>query len=167
MVPIPALWSRCSAPATRHARGRLVRSPALVDAPGARSVKFRHCDGSRSLAGMAGIDIPYVETGVALSAPMLGALIALRVKMPIAAAAGLVGFFAIFHGYAHGAEMPETASSLAYALGFVAATAIATGVATPTLYSPRALEHGPGGKPAEACRLMGKSQIRTCSSSRP
>jgi urease accessory protein len=44
--------------------------------------------------------------------------------MPVAAAMALVGTFAIFHGHAHGAEMPETASGLQYALGFVAATAV-------------------------------------------
>jgi urease accessory protein len=44
--------------------------------------------------------------------------------MPVAAAMGLVAFFAVFHGYAHGAEMPETVSGLAYGLGFVAATAL-------------------------------------------
>jgi urease accessory protein len=75
------------------------------------------------LAGMAGIEIPGVEAGIALSVLVLGAVIALRIDMPLAAAMGLVGFFAIFHGHAHGAEMPETASGLAYGMGFVAATA--------------------------------------------
>ena len=47
--------------------------------------------------------------------------------MPVAAAMVLVGFFAVFHGYAHGVETPETASGLLYALGFVAATALLHG----------------------------------------
>jgi urease accessory protein len=76
------------------------------------------------LAGMTGIEIPYVETGIALSVLVLGAAIALRLTMPVAVAMGLVAFFAIFHGYAHGAEMPETASGFAYGAGFVAATAL-------------------------------------------
>jgi urease accessory protein len=80
------------------------------------------------LAGMEGIELPHVETGIALSVLVLGAVIALRVNMPVAAAMGLVGFFAIFHGHAHGAEMPETASSLAYGAGFVAATAALHGL---------------------------------------
>jgi urease accessory protein len=75
------------------------------------------------LAGMAGIEIPHVEAGIALSVLVLGAVIALRVNMPVAAAMGLVGFFAVFHGHAHGAEMPETASGFAYGAGFVVATA--------------------------------------------
>ena len=74
--------------------------------------------------GMAGIVVPFVETGIALSVLVLGAVVAFGVKAPVAAAMGLVGLFAIFHGYAHGAEMPETAGGLAYAAGFMAATAL-------------------------------------------
>ena len=80
------------------------------------------------LAGIAGMGLPYVETGIALSVVMLGAIVVLGLTMPVAAAMGLVAFSAIFHGYAHGAEMPETASGLAYGLGFVAATALLHGI---------------------------------------
>lgn len=73
--------------------------------------------------GVAGIAIPHVEVGIALSVIVLGAAVALRLQWPLAAAMGLVGLFAIFHGHAHGAEMPETASGLAYAAGFLIATA--------------------------------------------
>jgi urease accessory protein len=79
-------------------------------------------------AGMAGVELPYVETGIAVSIVALGAVALLPVALPIAAAMGLVAFFAIFHGYAHGAEMPETMSGLAYGAGFVAATALLHGV---------------------------------------
>ena len=75
-------------------------------------------------AGMAGYGMPYVETGILLSVVVLGAIVALRVTMPVAAAMGLVAFFAMFHGYAHGVEMPETVSGLAYGAGFVVATAL-------------------------------------------
>jgi urease accessory protein len=80
------------------------------------------------LAGMAGVGLPYVEAGIALSVVVLGAVVALRLTMPVAAAMGLVAFFAVFHGYAHGIEMPETASGLAYGAGFVAATALLHGI---------------------------------------
>ena len=80
------------------------------------------------LAGMAGTGLPYAETGIALSVVVLGAIVALGLTMPVAAAMGLVGFCAVFHGYAHGAEMPETASGLAYGAGFVAATALLHGI---------------------------------------
>ena len=75
-------------------------------------------------AGMSGVALPMTETGIALSVIVLGAAVALRASMPVAAAMALVGFFAIFHGYAHGLETPETASGLAYGAGFVAATAL-------------------------------------------
>jgi urease accessory protein len=75
------------------------------------------------VAGMTGFALPYVEAGIALSILVLGAAIALEMTMPVAAAMGLVAFFAIFHGHAHGAEMPESMSGLAYGAGFVAATA--------------------------------------------
>jgi len=54
---------------------------------------------------------------------VLGVLITAAVRLPLLASALLVGVFALFHGYAHGAEMPGSASGLAYGLGFVAATA--------------------------------------------
>jgi urease accessory protein len=75
------------------------------------------------VAGMTGFGLAYVEAGIALSILVLGAAIALEATMPVAAAMGLVAFFALFHGHAHGAEMPETMSGLAYGAGFVAATA--------------------------------------------
>ncbi|OLP55710.1 urease accessory protein [Rhizobium rhizosphaerae] len=77
--------------------------------------------------GVAGVTVPFVETGIALSVLVLGAVVALNVKAPTAAAMGLVGLFAIFHGHAHGAEMPEDAGGLAYAAGFMLATALLHG----------------------------------------
>jgi urease accessory protein len=73
--------------------------------------------------GIAGIDVPFVELGIALSVIVLGAIVALNVKAPTAVAMGIVGLFAIFHGHAHGAEMPEDAGA-AYAAGFMIATAL-------------------------------------------
>lgn len=74
--------------------------------------------------GVAGISIPFVELGIALSVVVLGAVVALNVKAPLAAAIGVVGLFAIFHGHAHGTEMPENAAGVAYAAGFMIATAL-------------------------------------------
>jgi urease accessory protein len=73
--------------------------------------------------GIAGINPPFVEIGIGLSIVILGLAVAARWHMPTVAAMGLVGFFAVFHGHAHGAEMPETASGLSYGLGFMLATA--------------------------------------------
>lgn len=72
--------------------------------------------------GMIGLPLPAVETGIALSAVVLGLCVLLALKPPLPVAAVIVGAFAIFHGYAHGAEMPEAASAVSYALGFVIAT---------------------------------------------
>ena len=80
------------------------------------------------LAGMSGVALPLTEVGIAASIIVLGGAIALRLAMPLAAAMALVGFFAIFHGYAHGLETPETASGLLYGLGFVAATTLLHGL---------------------------------------
>lgn len=74
--------------------------------------------------GMAGIQLPFAEVGVALSVIVLGLAVAFRLSLPDLAAAALVGFFAMFHGHVHGAEMPAAASGLPYAVGFVGATAM-------------------------------------------
>ena len=74
--------------------------------------------------GIAGIPVPFIELGIALSVIVLGAIVAFGVKVPVAAAMGIVGLFAIFHGHAHGSEMPMDASGLEYGLGFMLATAI-------------------------------------------
>ncbi|MEQ1524171.1 MAG: HupE/UreJ family protein, partial [Aestuariivirga sp.] len=75
--------------------------------------------------GIGGIDLPFVELGIAASVIVLGAAVALQFNLPTVAAMALVGFFAIFHGHAHGAEMPSSAASgLTYALGFMLATAV-------------------------------------------
>jgi urease accessory protein len=68
--------------------------------------------------------MPYLELGIGLSVVMLGAALALALAPPLAVAMALAGLFAIFHGMAHGAEMPGTASALAYGLGFITATAM-------------------------------------------
>jgi urease accessory protein len=78
--------------------------------------------------GAVGIAPPRAETGIAASVLVLGAVVALRLGMPANLAAAIVGVFAIFHGVAHGAEMPQTMSGLSYGLGFVAATAVLHGV---------------------------------------
>ena len=74
--------------------------------------------------GIAGVPVPFIELGIALSVIGLGAIVAFGVKVPVAAAMGIVGLFAIFHGHAHGSEMPMDASGLEYGLGFMLATAI-------------------------------------------
>ena len=74
--------------------------------------------------GVAGIPVPQVETGIALSGVVLGLLVALAVKAPLWVASVIVGIFAIFHGHAHGTELPDAANPAAYAVGFVISTGL-------------------------------------------
>jgi urease accessory protein len=74
--------------------------------------------------GVMGVPIPFVEIGIALSVVVLGAIVAIGVRAPLAVAMGAVGLFAIFHGHAHGSEMPLDASGLEYGVGFMLATAV-------------------------------------------
>jgi urease accessory protein len=81
--------------------------------------------------GIFGVPLPGVEIGIALSAIVLGLMVALAARPPLAFAAALVGAFAIFHGHAHGAELPPGTDAMAYSFGFVAATGLLhlTGIA--------------------------------------
>ena len=76
------------------------------------------------LLGAAQVEVPFVELGIALSSVVIGGAAAMGRPMPVAAAAALVGVFAVFHGHAHGAEMPANAAGFEYAVGFMLATAL-------------------------------------------
>lgn len=75
-------------------------------------------------SGMTGVHFPLAETGIAVSVLMLGVFIAAAVRLRLPASILIVGLFALCHGYAHGAEMPATASALGYAGGFALTTAL-------------------------------------------
>jgi urease accessory protein len=74
--------------------------------------------------GVAGVPLPGIETGIAASAMVIGLAVLLAWRPPLLVAAIVVGFFAVFHGHAHGQEMPLAASPLAYAAGFVIGTGL-------------------------------------------
>ena len=74
--------------------------------------------------GVLGVPVPIPEVVIALSALVLGAAVAARLRLPFAAAAVVVSVFAIFHGHAHGTELPTAANPLAYGIGFVVATGL-------------------------------------------
>jgi urease accessory protein len=76
------------------------------------------------IAGIAGVKLPFVEIGIGISVVVLGLAVAFQISVPTLVAMSLVGFFAIFHGHAHGAEMPESVSGLAYGVGLMCATAV-------------------------------------------
>jgi urease accessory protein len=72
--------------------------------------------------GLLGVTLPGVEVGIAASAILLGAMVATESRPPLWLAAMLVAFFAVFHGHAHGSELPAGESGLLYSAGFVVAT---------------------------------------------
>lgn len=72
--------------------------------------------------GLVGMPLPAVETAIALSALLLGTMVLAEARPPLSLALLLVGFFAIFHGHAHGTELPPGQSGLTYSIGFVTAT---------------------------------------------
>lgn len=74
--------------------------------------------------GTTHVALPFVELGIAISSVAIGAAAAMGRPMPVTVAMAMVGAFAVFHGHAHGTEMPGNAASLTYALGFALATAL-------------------------------------------
>jgi urease accessory protein len=85
--------------------------------------------------------LPLVEAGIAASVLSLGLLIALSMQLPMMFSVAIIALFGLFHGYAHGLELPQSAAPAEYALGFLAATAtlhlggIAAGVTTRQRYA--------------------------------
>lgn len=77
--------------------------------------------------GMAGIPVQIVEAGIGLSVVVLGLMIAFQIKPPTLVARVVVGFFALFHGYAHGSEMPGGLAGMSFAAGLLGATALLLG----------------------------------------
>ena len=77
--------------------------------------------------GLIGIPFPGIEIGIAVSAVVLGALVLASAKPQLWFALVVVGFFAIFHGHAHGTELPPGQSGLYYSIGFVVATGLLHG----------------------------------------
>ena len=96
--------------------------------------------------GMAGIVVPVAEVGIGVSVVVLGLAIAFQLRPPAFVAMAVVGFFALFHGYAHGAELPDGKTGLSFALGFLLATALlhSTGVGLGLLMQ----------RQASSCRLI-------------
>ena len=107
--------------------GAFLGAPALWLLP----VVFPLVMAAGGALGVLGVPLPAVEIGIAVSALALGGVVAGALRPPLWVAALLVALFAIFHGHAHGTELPQAASPLAYSLGFVVATGLLhlTGIA--------------------------------------
>lgn len=104
--------------------GAVLGAPAVWVLP----VAFPMMMAMGGLLGLLGVSVPGVEIGIAASAIVLGALVLTEQRPPLVAAALVVAAFAIFHGHAHGRELPEGASALLYSLGFVTSTGLLHGV---------------------------------------
>lgn len=98
--------------------GAQLGSPAIWLLP----VAFPMVMALGGVLGLVGVPIPGVEYGIAASAVLLGAAVMFELRPPLAAAAALVAFFAVFHGHAHGTEVPPGQSAMLYSMGFVVAT---------------------------------------------
>lgn len=77
-----------------------------------------------AMLGAVGVSVPSVEVGIAVSAIALGVMVASAARPPFGLAMTIVGVFAIFHGHAHGTELPAAVNPLAYGVGFVVATGL-------------------------------------------
>lgn len=104
--------------------GAQLRKPAVWVLP----VAFPLVMAFGGFLGLIGTPLPGTEIGIALSAILLGAAVAFEVRPPLWVAAVLVGIFGLFHGHAHGTELPEGQNGLLYSLGFVVATGCLHGV---------------------------------------
>lgn len=113
-------WDHVAAMVAVGLWGAFLGSPAIWILP----VVFPLVMALGGAMGVAGIPVPAVETGIAASALVLGLMVLFSVRPPIAVAAILVGAFAIFHGHAHGTELPDAANAVAYSVGFVIATGL-------------------------------------------
>jgi urease accessory protein len=99
--------------------GAFLGAPAIYLLP----IVFPLVMAGGGVLGILGAPLP-AETGIALSAIVLGLMVALAARPPLWAAAVLVGIFAVFHGHAHGRELPDGANAVAFAAGFVIATGL-------------------------------------------
>jgi urease accessory protein len=113
-------WDHVAAMVAVGLWGAFLGSPAIWILP----IVFPLVMALGGALGVMGIPIPAVETGIAASAVVLGLMVAIAARPPIWVAAVIVGAFAIFHGHAHGTELPESANALAYSVGFVIATGL-------------------------------------------
>ena len=104
--------------------GAQLGNPALWVLP----VLFPMMMAGGGMLGLMGIPLPGVEIGIAISAIVLGTMVFVEARLNIQLAMVIVAFFAIFHGHAHGTELPAGQSGLLYSIGFVAATGCLHGV---------------------------------------
>jgi urease accessory protein len=100
--------------------------------------------GAMVMGSALGFSLPFVELGIVASVVVLGAIVALAPRVPVTVAMALAAAFGMFHGHAHGAEMPAAVSPVLYGLGFVAATATLHLIGVGVGLASERLAHGAG-----------------------
>jgi len=113
-------WEHVAAMVAVDLWGTFLVRPSIWDLP----IVFPLVMALGAVLGIVGIPIPAVEIGIAISAVVLGLMIVLAARPPLWVAAVIVGILAIFHGYAHGVELPADTSAFPYAVGFVISTGL-------------------------------------------
>ncbi|MEO0909331.1 MAG: HupE/UreJ family protein [Pseudomonadota bacterium] len=113
-------WDHMAAMIAVGLWGAILKKPAIWMLP----IAFPAVMSLGAAAGILQIPIAYTEAGIALSCLVLGILVTSFVKAPIGIAVFIVALFAVFHGYAHGIELPEAVNPMAYAVGFVVGTGL-------------------------------------------
>lgn len=100
--------------------GAILGAPALWMLP----VAFPVAMAFAGALGVIGVPLPFVEQGIAMSSIVLGGMVLFAQRPPLGVALAIVAVFAVFHGHAHGTELPASANPVAYAVGFVVATGL-------------------------------------------
>lgn len=113
-------WDHIAAMVAVGLWGAFLGRPAIYVLP----IVFPLVMAAGATLGILGIPLPAVEAGIAASAFVLGICVMMAAQPPLRVAAVAVGFFAIFHGHAHGTELPDAANPFGYAIGFVIATGL-------------------------------------------
>lgn len=113
-------WDHVAAMVAVGLWGAFLGAPAIWLLP----IVFPIVMAAGALAGILGVTIPMVEAGIAASGIVLGLMLVMKAKPALGFAGALVGFFAIFHGYAHGVELPADSHASPFIIGFVIATGL-------------------------------------------
>jgi urease accessory protein len=119
--------------------GAQLGRPALWVLP----VAFPMVMAGGAFLALVGLGLPNVEVGIAISGIVLGAVVLGQAKASLPVALLLVSAFAVFHGHAHGTELPADQNGLVYSAGFVLATgmlhAVGIGIGAIHIWKPGAV----------------------------
>ncbi|NBC21232.1 MAG: Ni/Fe hydrogenase [Alphaproteobacteria bacterium] len=113
-------WDHVAAMVAVGIWGAFLRQPAIWVLP----IVFPVVMALGGALGVLGVPVPLIEPGIAASSMVIGLAILAAWRAPLGSAGLIVGLFAVFHGHAHGAELPHAANPVAYSIGFVISTGL-------------------------------------------